>query len=123
MEKQEKEKSGKGRTEERRYRVWPVVKRLVREIRKGDGSQTGRVAVYTLCAGLYPFLAILLPRLAIGILERDGSAAMKRLVPALGIYFLYTRSPRNCDRILLILNSSLCVKIWIVKGNRTCYNL
>lgn len=88
MEKQEKEKSGKGRTEERRYRVWPVVKRLVREIRKGDDSQTGRVAVYTLCAGLYPFLAILLPRLAIGILERDGSAAMKRLVPALGIYFL-----------------------------------
>lgn len=88
MEKQEKEKSGKGRTEERRYRVWPVVKRLVREIRKGDGSQTGRVAVYTLCAGLYPFLAVLLPRLAIGILERDGSDAMKRLVPALGIYFL-----------------------------------
>lgn len=83
-----KQECGKSKQEERKYQVWPVVKRLIREIREGDGSQMGRVAVYSLCAGLYPFLAILLPRLAIGILEQGGSGAMRRLLPALGIYFL-----------------------------------
>ena len=74
--------------EEQKYRVWPIVKRLIREIRQGDSRQTGRVALYAFCAGLYPFLAILLPKLAIGILEQKGGDAMKWLIPALGIYFL-----------------------------------
>lgn len=78
----------KQKQEEQKYKVWPVVKRLVREMRQADGRQMGRVAVYTVCEGLYPFLAILLPKLAIGILERDGADAMKRLLPALGVYFL-----------------------------------
>ena len=32
--------------EEQKYRVWPIVKRLIREIRQGDSRQTGRVALY-----------------------------------------------------------------------------
>ena len=73
---------------EQKYRTWPVVRRLVREMRQADGRQAGRVAAYTVCSGLYPFLAILLPKLAIGILEREGADAMKRLLPVLGVYFL-----------------------------------
>ena len=63
----------KQKQEEQKYRVWPVAKRLIREIRQGDFRQTGRVALHGVCAGLYPFLAILLPKLAIGILEQKLS--------------------------------------------------
>lgn len=74
--------------EKQKYRAWPVAKRLIREIRRGDERQLGRVIVYAICGGLYPFLAIFLPKLAIGILEDKGADAMESLIPALGIYFL-----------------------------------
>lgn len=78
----------KQRQEEQKYRAWPVVKRLICEIRGGDERQMARVIVHAICGGLYPFLAIFLPKLAIGILEEKGADAMESLIPALGIYFL-----------------------------------
>lgn len=82
------EGQSKPKQEEQKYKAWPVVRRLVREMLQADRGQLGRVAVYTVCQGLYPFLAVLLPKLAIGILERYGEDAMRRLFPALGLYFL-----------------------------------
>lgn len=76
------------RQEEQKYQVWPVVKRLIGDMRRADGRQVGRVIVHAVCGGLYPFLAIFLPRLAIGILEQKGPDAMGSLIPAMGIYFL-----------------------------------
>jgi len=90
MENQEMEKQAKVKQEpeKQKYRVWPVVKRLIGDIRRGDSRQPGRVVIHTVCGGLYPFLAILLPKLAIGILEQGGPDVMKKLLPALGVYFL-----------------------------------
>lgn len=88
MENQEMEKRTEQKQEERKYQVWPVLRRLIGDIRKGDSRQPGRMLVYAVCGGLYPFLAILLPKLAIGILEQGGADVMKRLALALGIYFL-----------------------------------
>lgn len=72
MENQDMEKQNKQKKEEQKYRVWPVVRRLIGDIRKGDSRQPGRVVIYTICGGFYPFLAIFLPKLAIGILEQGG---------------------------------------------------
>ncbi len=82
------EKQTEKEQEKQKYRAWPVVKRLICEIRRGDERQLGRVIVHAICGGLYPFLAIFLPKLAIGILEEKGAGAMEMLIPALGIYFL-----------------------------------
>lgn len=44
--------------EEQKYKTWPVVKRLVGNMRKKEPGQPARVAAYTMAAGLYPFLAV-----------------------------------------------------------------
>lgn len=61
-----------------KYRAWPVVKRLIRDIKRGDSRQIGRVILHAVCGGLYPFLAVFLPKLAIGILEREERTPWRR---------------------------------------------
>lgn len=73
--------------EEQKYKTWPVVKRLVGNMRKQDARQPVRVAVYTVAAGLYPFLAVFLPKIAIGTLEHGGEDVAKRLIIAMVVYF------------------------------------
>lgn len=74
--------------EEQKYKILPVVKRLIGNMKRQDPKQLGRVALYTVTAGIYPFLAVFLPKIAIGVLEQGGEHVTERLVIAMAVYFL-----------------------------------
>lgn len=73
---------------EKQYKVTKVIKRMLQNMKKQDIKQFGRIAVYTVTASIYPFFAVLLPKLAIGILEQGGANAGKKLVLAMAGYLL-----------------------------------
>lgn len=72
----------------KKYNVLRVIKRMAKHLWKQEPAQFGRVAVYTVLAAVYPFMAVFLPKIAIGILEQGGAGAEKRLVLTMGIYFV-----------------------------------
>lgn len=74
--------------EKQKYNVFAVIKRMAAHMWKTERKQYGRIAIYTIVAGIYPFMAILLPKLAIGILEKGGDNAAQELIITMGIYFL-----------------------------------
>lgn len=74
--------------EEEKYRTLPVIKRLVTTMWGYNKKQFARDAVYTVVAAVYPFLAVFLPKIAIGILEVGGADAGRRLVLAMAAYFV-----------------------------------
>lgn len=74
-------------TQQRKYKTLPVIRRLMGNLKKEEPAQLVRIAFYTIVAGLYPFLAVFLPKLAIGILEQGGDDAAQRLVLAMAAYF------------------------------------
>ncbi len=69
------------------YNVFAVIRRLLEHMWKQDKLQYGRIALFTVFATVYPFMAVLLPKLAIGILEEGGADAGKRLCIGMLIYF------------------------------------
>ncbi len=71
-----------------KYNVLSVIKRMLAYMWKQDRAQFARIACYTVVAAIYPFMAVILPKLAIGILEQGGADAVKNLVMAMGIYLL-----------------------------------
>lgn len=77
-----KEKSKKS------YNVFAVIKRMMKHMWKQDRAQYGRIAVYTVIGALQPFLAVFLPKLAIGILEQGGEHAIRNLLIAMAGYFV-----------------------------------
>lgn len=77
-----KEKSKKS------YNVFAVIKRMMKHMWKQDRAQYGRMAVYTVIGALQPFLAVFLPKLAIGILEQGGEHAVRNLLIAMAGYFV-----------------------------------
>ena len=72
----------------KKYNVLRVIKRMMTHLWKQEPAQFGRIAMYTLLATVYPFMAVFLPKIAIGILEKDGADAGQRLVITMGIYFV-----------------------------------
>lgn len=74
--------------EEKKYKTFPVIKRLLVNMGKRDKKQFGRIAVFTIAAAIYPFLAVFLPKIAIGILEKEKDAAGKNLLLAMAGYFV-----------------------------------
>ncbi len=70
-----------------KYNVFSVIKRMLKHMWKQDRGQYGRLAVYTILAAVYPFMSVLLPKIAIGILEQGGPEAAKTLVITMIIYF------------------------------------
>ena len=74
--------------QKKKYNVFTVIKRMAKHMWNTDSKQYGRIAIYTIVAAIYPFMSILLPKLAIGILEKGGDNAAKELVITMGIYFL-----------------------------------
>ena len=71
-----------------KYDVFAIIKRMAKHMWNTDRKQYGRIAIYTVLAAIYPFMSILLPKLAIGILEKGEADAAKELVITMGIYFL-----------------------------------
>lgn len=79
-------KAKKGNKEPEKYRTMPVIRRLMKNMRQEDPSQMVRIVGYAVVAGIYPFLAIILPKFAIGILEAGGPDVERRLIAGMGIY-------------------------------------
>ena len=61
--------------EKQKYDVFAVIKRMAKHMWNTDRKQYGRIAIYTVLAAIYPFMSILLPKLAIGILEKGEADA------------------------------------------------
>ena len=89
-----KEKSKKS------YNVFAVIKRMMKHMWKQDRAQYGRMAVYTVIGALQPFLAVFLPKLAIGILEQGGEHAVRNLLIAMAGYFVVAGSIVTAVRYL-----------------------
>ena len=71
-----------------KYNVLAVIKRMLAHMWEQDRTQFARIACYTVVAAIYPFMAVILPKLAIGILEQGGADAVKNLVTAMMIYLV-----------------------------------
>lgn len=74
--------------EKQKYDVLAMVRRMLRIMVQQDKRQIGRVFVYTIIAGIYPFMSVFLPKIAIGVLETEGSNAIIPLIQAMLVYFL-----------------------------------
>ena len=68
------------------YKIIPLIKRMLAVAAKEDKKQFFRVACLTIFAGVYPFMSVVLPKLAIGTLEQFGKDAVKPLVIVLLVY-------------------------------------
>ena len=68
------------------YKIIPLIKRMLAVAAKEDKKQFFRVACLTIIAGVYPFMSVVLPKLAIGTLEQFGKDAVKPLVIVLLVY-------------------------------------
>ena len=68
------------------YKIIPLIKRMLAVVAKEDKKQFFRVACLTIFAGIYPFMSVVLPKLAIGTLEQFGKDAVKPLVIVLLVY-------------------------------------
>lgn len=71
---------------ERKYKLIPVVKRLIREARKQGRGNRAKKTIYTVAAAIYPFLAVFLPKVAIGVLENEGENAGEILIITMAAY-------------------------------------
>ncbi|MBQ8280415.1 MAG: ABC transporter ATP-binding protein [Roseburia sp.] len=71
-----------------KYNVLSVLKRMLAHMWQQDKKQYGRIAFYTIVAAIYPFMSVVLPKIAIGILEQGGDDAVKNLVIAMAIYLV-----------------------------------
>lgn len=74
--------------EKKKYNVLSVIKRMLAHLWKRDRKQYGRILLYTLMAAVYPFMAVVLPKIAIGILEQGGDSAAKNLIVAMSGYLV-----------------------------------
>ena len=72
----------------RKYHVLSVIKRMLKHLWEQDRAQFGRMGLYTVVLAVTPFMSVLLPKIAIGILEQGGENAGEHLILAMGIYFL-----------------------------------
>ncbi len=70
------------------YNVLYVLKRMLKHLWVQDSAQFGRIFIYTLMAAVYPFMAVFLPKIAIGILEQGGANTEKTLCIAMVTYFV-----------------------------------
>ena len=78
----------KERNEKKKYHAGNTIKRMLKHVWEQEPVQFGRIALYTVVAAIYPFMAVFLPKIAIGILEQGGADAGKRLVLTMGVYFV-----------------------------------
>ncbi len=80
--------SEENKTKRKNYSVLSVVKRMLKNMWEQDRSQYVRIALYTVLGAAYPFMAVVLPKIAIGVLEQGGENVEGRLVGTMAVYFL-----------------------------------
>lgn len=76
------------KTSKKSYNVLAVIKRMLAHMWEQDRKQYGRIAIYTIVAAIYPFMAVFLPKIAIGILEQGGENAVRNLILTMAGYFV-----------------------------------
>ena len=74
--------------EKKKYNVLSVIKRMLAHLWEQDRKQYGRIFLYTVVAAVYPFMTVVLPKIAIGILEQGGDSAAKNLIVAMAGYLV-----------------------------------
>ena len=74
--------------ETKSYNVFAVIKRMLIHMAEQDKQQYFRIAIYTVIAAIYPFMAVFLPKIAIGIVEQYGENAITPLIIAMVAYFV-----------------------------------
>ncbi|MCI9137573.1 MAG: ABC transporter ATP-binding protein [Lachnospiraceae bacterium] len=62
--------------------------RMTANLIQRDKMQAARILCYTVLAGIAPFFAVALPKIAIGILEEGGEQAVMKLLAAMGGYLV-----------------------------------
>ena len=109
--------------EKKKYDIFAMLKRMLAHLKKVDPMQIVRIVVYTVLAGIYPFMEVILPKLAIGTLETYGTHAGKPLIFSMGIYFciagllavsvsyLYAYIQTRNMRIRILYLADLCEKL------------
>ena len=75
------------REKEATYKVWPMVGRMLRIMKEEQPIQIVRIVIYAFAAGLFPFMEIFLPKIAIGTIETYGKEATNPLIRAMLIFF------------------------------------
>lgn len=105
------------------YKVIPMLKRFIKEATAANRGQVKRIFFYTVFATIYPFMAVILPKIAIGIIEVEKEEAARTLVYAMSAYFVvaalltfFTKTLNQTIqaenmRIRLIFLGRLCNKI------------
>lgn len=78
----------KNATQEKGYSIAYVLRRMTRNLVQQDKKQAVRIVIYTLVAGIYPFFAVFLPKIAIGILEQENSDTVSKLLNAMAVYLV-----------------------------------
>lgn len=71
----------------RKYRPWQMVCRMLGILKEEKPIQISRMVIYAVAAGLFPFMEIILPKLAIGTIEDYGEAAINPLIRTMLIFF------------------------------------
>lgn len=68
------------------YKVWPMLKKMIKLQFKEQPIQLPRIIIYSIASGLYPFMAIILPKLALGIVENANDTTVSTLIKYMAIY-------------------------------------
>lgn len=77
--------------ETKKYPLSKTLERMLVEAWKKNKKLFGRVVLYMIIAGIYPFFAVVLPKLLIGVLETNGANAadsIKQVVMIVGGFFI-----------------------------------
>lgn len=77
--------------ETKKYPLSKTLKRMLANVWKENKKLFGRVVLYMIIAGIYPFFAVVLPKLLIGVLETNGTNvedSIKQVVMIVGGFFI-----------------------------------
>lgn len=77
--------------ETKKYPLSKTLKRMLADAWKENKKLFGRVFLYMIIAGIYPFFAVVLPKLLIGVLETNGvntADSIKQVVMIVGGFFI-----------------------------------
>ena len=100
------------KTEEKaQYKVLPTIRRMLRIMKEEKPVQIPRIIILTITLGLYPFMEILLPKIAIGTIEKYGDRAVNPLVKNMIIFFLIAGSLALISGVVRQVTNSTNIRI------------